>query len=104
MSHEDIKALSDAYRSIYAEPEVVEKEETDEEEQLDEARMPNPRMALKRASALRSEIWEVSDALEDIANALDNPIDERLLKQYADTSKKVVNMLIDMENKVRKIT
>jgi hypothetical protein len=103
MSHEDLKALSDAYRSIYSGPEAIE-EETSEEEQLDEARRPNPRMALKRASNVRSEVWEASDALEDVASALDNPIDERLLKQYSDTAKKLVNMLIDMENKVRKIT
>ena len=52
MSHEDIKALSDAYRSIYSEPEVVE-EET--EERLNEAKKDR-RYGLAQADKLYKRV------------------------------------------------
>jgi len=101
MSHEDIKALSEAYRSIYTEPEVVE-EETIEEEQLDEVRRANPNMVLKRASKLRAELWDVMDMLEDTAAQLENPIAERDMKRYSEDAQKMVSSLMEMENQVRR--
>jgi len=101
MSHKDIKALSDAYRSIYAETETVQ-EETTEEEQLDEARRANPNAVLKRANKLRAELWDVMDMLEDTAEQLGNPIAERDMKRYSDEAQKVVSALMEMENQVRR--
>jgi len=97
MSHEDLKALSDAYLSIYAEP--VE-EETGE--QIDEVRRPNPNAVLKRASKLRAELWNVMDMLEDTASQLENPIAERDMKRYSEDAQKMVSSLMEMENQVRR--
>lgn len=62
MSHEDIKAISDAYRSIYSEPKVVE-EETVEEEQLDEAAKTAKQIA-QRADTLSKNISQFENMLK----------------------------------------
>ena len=62
MSTEDIKAISDAYRSIYTEPEVIE-EDAVEEEQLDEAAKTANQIA-KRADTLSKNINEFEKMLK----------------------------------------
>jgi len=102
MSHEDIKAVSDAYRSIYTSTTEYVEEETATEDQIDEVRRPNPNMVLKRASKLRAELWDVMDMLEDTAAQVGNPIAERDMKRYSDEAQKTVSALMEMENQVRR--
>jgi len=64
MTHKDIKAISDAYLSIYQKPEeeVVE-EETTKEEQIDEA-AKTARQIAKRADTLSKNINDFEKMLK----------------------------------------
>jgi len=69
MSHKDIKALSDAYRSIYASATEYVEEETSPEEQIDEART----MSVKD---LGKKIDSLEDVHQDIRMAMVDTIDD----------------------------
>jgi len=69
MSHEDIKALSEAYRSIYASTTEYVEEETSSEEQIDEART----MSVKD---LGKKIDSLEDVHQDIRMSMVDTIDD----------------------------
>jgi len=69
MSHEDIKALSDAYRSIYTSTTECVEEETSPEEQIDEART----MSVKD---LGKKIDSLEDVHQDIRMSMVDTIDD----------------------------
>jgi len=69
MSHEDIKALSEAYRSIYTSTTECVEEETSSEEQIDEVRTMS-------AKDLGKKIDSLEDVHQDIRMSMVDTIDD----------------------------
>jgi len=71
MSHEDIKALSEAYRSIYASATEYVEEESSSEEQIDEARAMSAKDFGKRIDSIEDAHQEIKmslvDSIEDVS-------------------------------------
>jgi len=64
MSHKDIKAISETYRSMYAEPEIAE------EEQLDEA-AKSPKQISRRADTLSKNVGELRSMIDQALRGMD---------------------------------
>lgn len=99
MSHEDIKAISDAYRSIYTD---------DSEIQLDEARKPNASALARKIDKMRNQdIDNLIEKIGDYEEAVQmdtgsSPIPSSAMKKVKKAASDLSDALRSVEDSIRR--